>query len=85
MKCIICGISVDTIDEAVDQDWIPFFYEGEEPHGPACADCCETLFHSGEGGETRVKEEFRGKIVYQHEEEPELECEEPLVMGLIFN
>ena len=83
MKCAICGITVNSIEEAIDQDWIPFFYEGEEQHGPACAGCRETLLESSKAGEIEVKKQFRGKIIYDEalEEEPE----EQVVMGLVFN
>jgi hypothetical protein len=34
IKCAICGISIDSIDEVIQEDWIPFFFEGAEEHGP---------------------------------------------------
>lgn len=85
MKCTICGISVDSIDDAIDQGWVPFFYEGDEQHGPACADCCDSLLRTCDGGGVEVRDEFRGKIIYNDEEEPDDEPEEQLFMGLIFN
>lgn len=84
MKCTICNITVDSLDEAIDRNWIPFFYEGAEQHGPACSDCSRTLLQTKKGGDLEVKEEFRGKIIY-HEEEAGGEPEEALVIGLIFN
>ncbi len=30
MKCVIYVIIVDSIDEAIEQIWIPYFYEGEK-------------------------------------------------------
>jgi hypothetical protein len=64
MKCTICGTMIGSIDEAIAHDWIFLFYEGDEPYGPACADCAVSLLQMGEDGEMEVKEEYRGKIVY---------------------
>jgi len=41
MKCAICGIEVETIDQAIENDWLPSFYDGEREHGPAC--CAHAL------------------------------------------
>jgi len=67
MKCAICGMIVDSIDEAVDQGRIPYFYDGDEEHEPVCPSCTETLLRSGEDGEWEVKEDFRGKLKYLDE------------------
>jgi len=64
MKCAICGIEVETIDEAIEDGWIPDFYEGEDEHGPACSSCTETMIVSGEDGEMELKAEYRGKVQY---------------------
>jgi hypothetical protein len=85
MKCAICGMTVGLADERVDHDWIPFFYEGDEGHGPACAGCCESLLQIGEDGEMEVRAYFRGKIAYQDEPEEEDDDYEYLLMGMIFN
>jgi len=29
MKCSICGIEIESIDEAIEQGWTPYFYEEE--------------------------------------------------------
>lgn len=34
MKYAICGIEVDKIDDAILDNWVPSFYEGENEHGP---------------------------------------------------
>jgi len=34
MKCVICGIETDFIEEAIDQIWIPCFHEAQTEHGP---------------------------------------------------
>ena len=83
MKCAICGISVESIDEAIDQDWISYFYEGDEQHGPVCSDCSGGLLQAGEDGEREVKKKYRGKIINQ--DELEEEAEEYQGMGVLFN
>ncbi|MBT3368190.1 MAG: hypothetical protein HN416_13640 [Nitrospina sp.] len=35
MICVICGMGTDSIEEAVDQGWIPYFYDGQIESGPA--------------------------------------------------
>lgn len=64
MKCAICGIEVETIDEAIENDWLPSFYEGEVEHGPACSSCAETMIDINEDGEMELKPEYRGKVQY---------------------
>jgi len=36
MRCSICGIQIDSVDEAVEEGWIPYFYDGETEHEVAC-------------------------------------------------
>ena len=67
MKCAICGMIVDSIDEAVDQGWIPFFYDGDEEHETACPSCSETLLRQGDDGEMAVKKEYQGRLKYLDE------------------
>ena len=68
MKCAICGIEVETIDEAIQQNWLPSFYEGEVEHGPVCSSCAETIIGVGDDGEITLKPEYRGKIQYVDED-----------------
>jgi len=53
---------------------------GDEEHGPACTSCSEKLICVGEDKEMEVKEEYRGKIIYQDEER-----KEDLVMEVMLN
>jgi hypothetical protein len=69
MRCTICGIEIDSIDKAVDQGWIPYFYEGETEHEFICPGCSEVFLESGKDGEMQVKAEYRGKIIYKDEED----------------
>jgi hypothetical protein len=65
MKCAICGIEVETIQEAIDQHWIPSFYdEMDNEHEPACCDCATIFLDYNPDGEWEVKEEFQGKMKY---------------------
>ena len=64
MKCSICGIEVETIDEAIENDWLPSFYEGEVEHGPVCSSCAKTMIDMGHDGEMELKAEYRGKVQY---------------------
>jgi hypothetical protein len=51
MKCAICGITVETIDEAIEGGWTPYFYDADKELEPACPSCSEALLHIGEDGE----------------------------------
>jgi len=79
MRCSICGMEIDSIDEAIDEGWIPYFYDGETEHEFVCPGCSEVFLESGEDGEMEVKPEYRGKITYKDEEERK----EDWVMGIM--
>ena len=32
MKCSICGIAVDSVDQAINNSRVPYFYEGDQEH-----------------------------------------------------
>ena len=75
MKCAICGIEIDSIDEAIDEGWIPYVWEGDqEREGPFCGSCSEIFIQICENDKYVLKEEYIGKIIYQDsnfiEEEP---------------
>jgi len=80
MRCAICGIEIDSIDEAIEQDWIPCFYEEETEHEFVCPGCYEIFLELVEDGEMEVKEEYLGKIKYLDEK-----VKEDLVMGVMLN
>jgi len=67
MRCSICGIRIDSVDEAVDEGWTPYFYDGETEHEVACPACTQALLQEGKDGEFEVKEEFREKVRYLEE------------------
>jgi len=86
MKCSICGISPDSIDEIIEQEWISYFFEGDEEHGPICPSCSEKLISIASDGEYELKDEYRGKIVYN--DHLEIYEDDPLtdvVLGFILN
>ena len=45
------------MDEAIENDRLPYFYEGEIEHGPVCSSCSETIIDIGEDGEMELKTE----------------------------
>ena len=79
MRCAISGIEIDSIDEAIEEGLIPYFYEGETEHEFACPGCSEVFLESGKDGEIEVKAEYRGEIIYKGEEERK----EEWVMGVM--
>jgi hypothetical protein len=48
MICAIFGMQVDTVEEAVEQDWIPYSYDNQIEGGPACPNCSEALLDMDE-------------------------------------
>lgn len=68
MRCAVCGITVETIDEAVENGWTLCFADGGEEHEVACPACTRALLREGEDGEMEVKEEYRGKLTYFDDE-----------------
>ena len=68
MKCAICGTEVETFDQAIENDWLPYFYEGETEHGPACSSCAETMICVGDDGEIELKPEYCGRVQYVDED-----------------
>jgi transcription initiation factor IIE alpha subunit len=80
MRCSICGMEIDSMDEAIDEGWIPYFCDGETEHEFVCPGCTEVFLESGEDGEMQVKEEYRRKIKYLDEK-----VKEDLVMEVMLN
>ena len=80
MRCAICGIIIDSIEEGIEEGWIRYFYEVDKEHEFACPGCSEIFLELGEDGEMEVKEEYLGKIKYLDEK-----VKEHLVMGVMLN
>lgn len=65
MRCSICGIQIDLVEDAIEEGWIPSFYdELDNEHQPACGDCVRLFLYPGPDGEWEVKEQYRGKLTY---------------------
>jgi len=80
MRCAICGIEIESVEEGIEEGWIPSFYEEETEHEFACPGCSEVFLELAEDGEMEVKEEYQGKIIYLDEER-----KEDLVMEVMLN
>ena len=65
IRCAICGLEMNSPEEAIVEGWVPYVMEGEsEQEGPICASCLDALFQTNEYGEFVLLEEYRGKISY---------------------
>jgi hypothetical protein len=69
MRCSICGMEIDSIDEAIDEGWIPYFYDGETEHEFVCPGYSEVFLETGKDGEMEVKAEYRGKITHKGDDD----------------
>ena len=67
MKCAICGLKVESIEEAIEAGWTPYFRDGDQGYDSACANCTKALLQEGADGEWEVKEEYRGRLRYLDE------------------
>jgi hypothetical protein len=81
MRCAICGIRIDSVDEAIEEGWCPYFYDNETEHEVACPACTHALLQEGKDGESEVKEEYRGRLRYPDESEDEA-CQDHLLIGI---
>ena len=86
MNCAICGYFIDTIEELIGEKWALSFFEGESEHGPLCPSCAETLTSISPDGEYELKDEFKGKIVYNdYVERYEKGPLDDVILGFILN
>jgi len=81
MRCAICGMAVDSIDQAVKEGWTPYFFDDQHEHEVACPACTHALLQEGQDGEMEVKAEYRGKINFL-EDTKDKEHGEHLLIGL---
>ncbi len=47
MKCAKCGLTVETVDEAIEGGWTPYFHDGAQEHDPAWPSYTEALLQEG--------------------------------------
>ena len=74
------------MEEIFDEDWIFYFFDGEEEHGPVCPSCSDLLIYIAQDGEYTLKKEYKGKIVFN--DQVEILNDDPLtdvVLGFILN
>jgi len=64
MKCAICLTEIESTEQGITESWVPYFYEGQQEHGPACPSCFEQFLVQGTDGEVEVKPEYQGKFTY---------------------
>jgi hypothetical protein len=81
MNCAICGIRIDLVEDAIEQGWTPYFYDGEFEREVACPACTQALLQESKDGEMEVKAEYRGKLRYPDESEDEA-CQDHLLIGI---
>ena len=74
---------MESIENAIDEGWIPSFWEEDNEYGPACNGCGETLIQVDEHGEFELKEEYRGKITYQEGDYLEKEPQGNILVGIV--
>ncbi len=67
LKCTVCGREAKDAESALDEGWLPYFIEGLEDKGPCCPDCFDALMYEDKDGEPRLKDEFKGRIIYANE------------------
>jgi hypothetical protein len=88
MICTICGLSISSIEKVLEEDWILYFFEGQEEHGPVCPSCSDLLIYIAHDGVYELKKEFKGKIIYNDQlESLDLDNDpfDDVVLGFILN
>lgn len=64
LRCCICGICAHDAEAALEEGWLPYFFEGGEEKGPCCPSCFDALIFIDKDGEPKLKQKFKGKIIY---------------------
>jgi hypothetical protein len=79
MICVIFGIALYSIEEAVKEGWIPYFYDNQIECGPACPNCSEALLDIVQNVDMEVKRRFQGRINYSKDTFDEVSGEIALI------
>lgn len=66
MICAICGMEVESTEQAIEDGWTPYFFVGETEKGPACPGCTDFYLQVGEDGEMEVKSEYIALLPVVH-------------------
>ena len=64
MNCTICGVSADTVEDLLSENWTLSFFDGNDEHGPLCPACSEILLYIASDGEYELKSEYQGKMIF---------------------
>jgi len=83
MRCAICGIQINSVDEAIEEGWTPYFHDGKVEHEVACPACTHALLQEGADEEWEVREEFRGKLKYLDESPLEIWQDHSEVVAIV--
>jgi hypothetical protein len=55
MRCVICDIRINSVDEPSGTGMDGYFYDGETEHDVACPDCSQTNIQKGKHAELDLK------------------------------
>ena len=67
MTCSLCGTVMPDMETAVEEGWVPSYFDGEEPcEGPVCNECLEKYLTMDKDGELVLKE-LKGEYVSEWE------------------
>ncbi len=85
MKCTICGTSINSVEDVLNEDWTFSFFDGEDEHGPLCPSCSAILLSMANDGEYELKREYKGKIIFNDQLEFIEDDPMSLLLGYILN
>ena len=60
MKCTICGTSINSIEDVLNDDWTYSFFDGDDEHGPLCPSCSDILLSMANDGEYELIRDISG-------------------------
>ena len=58
MNCTLCEAEVDGIEEAIEKDWVPYFYVNDDEYGPVCSECFKKYLQFDAEGECEMHPAF---------------------------
>jgi len=54
IECSICMSATDNIEHAIDDGWVPSYYDGNQEMGVACSNCVAIHLKEGVDGELEL-------------------------------